>query len=59
MAAPLAAGATSAPASASASATGTAEQVLLFMWGRLTLDDLEAEGDPRVFEQLIAWEPEV
>lgn len=52
--APLTAGA----APASASATGTAEQLLLFVWGRLTLSDLKAEGDQQVFEQLIAREPE-
>jgi hypothetical protein len=45
-------------APASASATGTAEQLLLFVRGRLTLDDLKIEGDQQVFEQLIAWEPE-
>ncbi|WP_405741691.1 maleylpyruvate isomerase family mycothiol-dependent enzyme [Streptomyces sp. NBC_00028] len=49
---------TDGAAPASASATGTAEQLLLFVWGRLTLNDLKTEGDPRVFEQLIAWEPE-
>ncbi|MFE4583252.1 hypothetical protein ACFRKC_47555, partial [Streptomyces chartreusis] len=43
---------------ATASATGTAEQLLLFVWGRLTLSDLKTEGDRQVFEQLIAWEPE-
>ena len=40
------------------SATGTAEQLLLFVCGRLTLSDLKIGGDQRVFEQLIAWEPE-
>ncbi|MER6312485.1 maleylpyruvate isomerase family mycothiol-dependent enzyme [Streptomyces sp. NPDC001581] len=45
-------------APASASATGTAEQLLLFVWGRLTLSDLKSEGDQQVFVQLIAWEPE-
>ncbi|MFD0008870.1 maleylpyruvate isomerase family mycothiol-dependent enzyme [Streptomyces sp. NPDC127178] len=45
-------------APASASATGTAEQLLLFVWGRLTLSDLKIEGDQQVFEHLIAWEPE-
>ncbi|MFF3504953.1 maleylpyruvate isomerase family mycothiol-dependent enzyme [Streptomyces sp. NPDC003247] len=45
-------------APASASARGTAEQLLLFVWGRLTLSDLKIEGDQQVFEQLIAWEPE-
>ncbi|MFI7382809.1 maleylpyruvate isomerase family mycothiol-dependent enzyme [Streptomyces sp. NPDC049813] len=45
-------------APASVSATGTAEQLLLFVWGRRTLRDLRTEGDQRVFEQLIAWEPE-
>ncbi|CAL9393186.1 hypothetical protein SUDANB120_01304 [Streptomyces sp. enrichment culture] len=42
----------------SASATGTAEQLLLFVWGRRTLGDLKIEGDQQVFERLIAWEPE-
>jgi uncharacterized protein (TIGR03083 family) len=45
-------------APASASATGTAEQLLLFVWGRLALGDLKIDGDHRVFERLIAWEPE-
>ncbi len=45
-------------APASASATGTAEQLPLFVGGRLTLSDLKTEGDQPVFEQLIAWEPE-
>ncbi|MEE4496249.1 hypothetical protein [Streptomyces sp. BE230] len=45
-------------APASASATGTAEQLLLFVWGRLTMSDLKIEGDQQVFERLIAWEPE-
>ncbi|TXS00694.1 maleylpyruvate isomerase family mycothiol-dependent enzyme [Streptomyces sp. col6] len=44
-------------APASASATGTAEQLLLFVWGRRTMSDLKIEGDPQVFEQLIAWVP--
>jgi uncharacterized protein (TIGR03083 family) len=47
-----------AAAPASASATGSAEQLLLFVWGRLTLEDLKTEGDHQVFERLIAWEPE-
>lgn len=37
---------------------GHAEQLLLFVWGRLTLNDLKIEGNQQVFEQLIAWEPE-
>ncbi|XHM06275.1 hypothetical protein PXH67_07115 [Streptomyces sp. P8-A8] len=49
---------TDGSAPASASATGTAEQLLLFVWGRRTLSDLKIEGDQQVFEQLIAWEPE-
>ncbi|MET9494417.1 maleylpyruvate isomerase family mycothiol-dependent enzyme [Streptomyces sp. NPDC006552] len=39
-------------APASASATGTAGQLLLFVWGRLSLSDLKVEGDQRVFERL-------
>lgn len=34
---------------ASTSATGTAERLLLFVWGRLALNDLKTEGDTRVF----------
>nr|WP_203644489.1 maleylpyruvate isomerase family mycothiol-dependent enzyme [Streptomyces sp. SID14478] len=45
-------------APASASATGTAEQLLLLVWGRLQLNALQVEGNQHVFEQLIAWEPE-
>ncbi|MFJ8940437.1 maleylpyruvate isomerase family mycothiol-dependent enzyme [Streptomyces sp. NPDC102365] len=42
----------------SASATGTAEQLLLFVWGRSTPGDLKIGGDQQLFDQLIAWEPE-
>lgn len=49
---------TDSAATPCASATGTAEQLLLFVWGRLTLSDLKTEGDQQVFERLIAWEPE-
>ncbi|OSP40484.1 hypothetical protein B7767_26040 [Streptomyces sp. 13-12-16] len=45
-------------APASASATGTAEQLLLFVRGRLTPNDLRIEGDRQVFERLIARESE-
>ncbi|MFF7146138.1 hypothetical protein [Streptomyces nodosus] len=37
---------------------GHGQQLLLFVWGRLTLSDLKIKGDQQVFEQLIAWEPE-
>ncbi|MFD6417164.1 maleylpyruvate isomerase family mycothiol-dependent enzyme [Streptomyces sp. NPDC060194] len=47
-----------AAAPPSVSATGTAEELLLFVWGRRTPSDLEVQGDRRVFERLIAWEPE-
>jgi hypothetical protein len=29
----------------------------MFCYGRITMDALRIEGDRRVFDQLIAWEP--
>ncbi|MDI1463125.1 maleylpyruvate isomerase family mycothiol-dependent enzyme [Catellatospora sp. KI3] len=43
---------------ADVSATGTAGELVLFMYGRTPLDLMPFDGDRRVFEQLIAWEPE-
>jgi len=45
----------SAPATAAAS--GTAGELVLLFYGRIPLDALKLEGDPRVFDQLIAWDP--
>lgn len=42
---------------ADASAWGTASELVQFFYGRIPVDSLKAEGDLRVFDQLIAWEP--
>jgi len=39
-------------------ARGTANELVMFCYGRITMDELRVEGDRRVFDQLIAWEPE-
>jgi hypothetical protein len=44
-------------APAHASARGTANELVLFFYGRIPPDSLEIEGDPRVFDQLFAWDP--
>ena len=46
------------PEGAYASARGTAHELVMFCYGRIRTDSLEVEGDRRVFDQLIAWEPE-
>ncbi len=45
------------PQAPSVSARGTAHQLVMFCYGRISMDALQVEGDRRVFDQLIAWEP--
>lgn len=45
-------------AAADASAQGTASELVLFFYGRITLDSVKHDGDRRQFDRLIAWEPE-
>jgi len=45
-------------AGADVCARGTANELVMFCYGRITVDSLRVEGDRRVFDQLIAWEPE-
>ncbi|WP_030489798.1 maleylpyruvate isomerase family mycothiol-dependent enzyme [Micromonospora chokoriensis] len=40
------------------SARGTANELVMFCYGRISMDSLQLDGDRRVFDQLIAWEPE-
>ncbi|HEX7308426.1 maleylpyruvate isomerase family mycothiol-dependent enzyme [Lentzea sp.] len=40
-----------------AECTGTASDLVLFMYGRRELGEMDVRGDRRVFERLIAWEP--
>ncbi|MFI5494024.1 maleylpyruvate isomerase family mycothiol-dependent enzyme [Actinoplanes sp. NPDC051859] len=47
------------PEVAYASARGTAHELVMFCYGRIAMDSLQLSGDRRVFDQLIAWEPEV
>jgi uncharacterized protein (TIGR03083 family) len=42
---------------ADASAQGTASELVLAFYGRIPVDSLKLDGDRRVFDQLIAWEP--
>ena len=44
---------------AGVSARGTASDLVLFFYGRIPLDSLKWDGDRRIFDQLIAWDPSV
>jgi len=46
------------PDAPDASARGTASELVLVMYGRIPLDSLKLDGDRRLFDQLIAWDPE-
>lgn len=43
---------------ATASARGTAGELVLALYGRIPLDSLELDGDRRLFDQLVDWDPE-
>jgi uncharacterized protein (TIGR03083 family) len=47
------------PLTADVSARGTASELVLFFYGRIPMDSLELDGDRRIFDQLIAWDPSV
>ncbi|GAA3338703.1 maleylpyruvate isomerase family mycothiol-dependent enzyme [Amorphoplanes nipponensis] len=47
------------PDAADVSARGAASDLVLFFYGRTGLESLKGEGDLRIFDRLIAWEPEV
>ncbi len=42
---------------ADASVRGTAGELVLVMYGRLPVDSLQLDGDRRVFDLLVDWEP--
>ncbi|MEU8159977.1 maleylpyruvate isomerase family mycothiol-dependent enzyme [Micromonospora parva] len=46
------------PGVAYVSARGTANELVMFFYGRIQMDLLQLEGDRRVLDQLIAWEPQ-
>jgi uncharacterized protein (TIGR03083 family) len=43
---------------ADASARGTANELVLAFYGRIPLDSLRLDGNRRLFDQLVAWDPE-
>jgi uncharacterized protein (TIGR03083 family) len=45
------------PDTADASALDTANDLVLVFYGRMPLDSLKLDGDRRIFEQLIDWDP--
>jgi uncharacterized protein (TIGR03083 family) len=51
--------ATTGADAADAAARLTASDLVLFFYGRIPPEALELDGDKRVFDRLIAWEPEV
>ena len=42
---------------ADASAEGAASELVLTLYGRIPVDSLKLDGDRRLFDQLIAWDP--
>lgn len=43
---------------ADASARGTANELVLGFYGRIPFDSLKLDGNGRIFDQLVAWDPE-
>lgn len=43
---------------ADASLQGTASELVLALYGRVPVDSLKLDGDRRLFDQLLAWDPE-
>lgn len=43
---------------ADASLRGTASDLVLALYGRVSVDSLKLDGDQRVFDQLLAWDPD-
>ncbi|MGW7356228.1 maleylpyruvate isomerase N-terminal domain-containing protein [Streptomyces sp. NPDC054802] len=46
------------PDAADASARGTANELVLGFYGRIPFDSLKLDGNSRIFDQLVAWDPE-
>lgn len=46
------------PGAADASARGTANELVLAFYDRIPLDSLKLDGDRRLFDQFVAWDPE-
>jgi uncharacterized protein (TIGR03083 family) len=45
------------PLTAGVSARGPASELVLFFYGRIPMDSLQLDGDRRILDQLIAWDP--
>jgi hypothetical protein len=45
------------PDAADASARGAASELVLAFYGRIPMDSLKLDGDRRLFDLLIAWDP--
>lgn len=45
------------PYAVDASLRGTADELVLVLYARIPVDALEADGDRRIFDQLLEWEP--
>ncbi|MCX5008839.1 hypothetical protein OHB05_40660 [Streptomyces sp. NBC_00638] len=43
---------------ADASIQGTAGELVLVLYGRIPVDSLKVDGDRRVFDLLLAWDPD-
>jgi uncharacterized protein (TIGR03083 family) len=46
------------PDAVDASAQGTANELVLAFYGRIPLDSLKLDGNRRIFDQLVDWDPE-
>jgi uncharacterized protein (TIGR03083 family) len=46
------------PDAADASAQGTASELVLALYGRIPVDSLKLDGDRRLFDLLLAWDPD-
>jgi uncharacterized protein (TIGR03083 family) len=56
---PLGAAAGEGPEAADVAAWGTANELVMFLYGRIPMESLRIEGDRGIFDQLFAWDPEV
>ncbi|MGW3664647.1 hypothetical protein [Streptomyces sp. NPDC005141] len=46
------------PDTADASIQGTAGELVLALYGRIPVDSLKLDGDRRLFDLLLAWDPD-
>lgn len=46
------------PDAANASLRGTASELVLALYGRIPVDSLQLDGDRRLFDLLLAWDPD-